>query len=100
MAHARYSRWNGARERSLNPDDVFSQLNDQLDETGDLQQSMRRLMQRGMGEDEDHVSGLDDLLSQLAREKRRIYEQYQIRSALDEIDEKLQNIFSTTCPAS
>jgi len=83
-----------ARDRSLKPDEVFDQLNDQLDETGDLQQSMRRLMQRGMGEDEEHVSGLDDLLSQLAREKRRMYEQYQIRSALNEMDEKLEDVVS------
>ena len=94
MVHARYSRWNGPRERSLNPEDVFDQLSDQMDETGDLQQSMRRLMQRGMGEDDDHVSGLDDLLSQLAREKRRMYEQYEIRSALGEMDQKLQDVVS------
>lgn len=94
MAHARYSRWSRGGRPSLNPEDVFDQLNDQLDETGDLQQSMRRLMQRGMGEEEDHVSGLDDLLSRLAREKRRIYEQYQIRSALNEMDQKLQDVVS------
>ncbi len=90
--HARYSRWNGFQDRSVRPDDVFDQLNEHLDETGDLQQSMRRMMQRGMGEDEERVPGLDDLLSQVAREKRRMYEQYQIRSALDEIQEMLQDI--------
>ena len=79
----------------MRPDEVFDQLNEHLDETGDLQQSMRRLMQRGMGEDEERVAGLDDLLSQVAREKRRMYEQYQIRSALDEIQEKLQDIVAS-----
>ena len=92
MIHARYSRWNGGRDRSFRPDEVFDRLNEHLDDTGDLQQSMRRLMQRGMGEEDDRVSGLDELLSRVAREKRRMYEQYQIRSALDEIQERLQDI--------
>ncbi len=92
MIHARYSRWDRGRDSSFRPDEVFDQLNEHLDDTGDLQQSMRRLMQRGMGEEEERVSGLDDLLSRVAREKRRMYEQYQIRSALDEIQERLQDI--------
>ena len=95
MIHARYSRWAGLQDRSIRSDEVFDQLNEHLDETGDLQQSMRRLMQRGMGEEDERVSGLDDLLSRVAREKRRMYEQYQIRSALDEIQEKLQDIVSS-----
>lgn len=92
MIHARYSRWDRGRDNSFRPDEVFDQLNEHLDDTGDLQQSMRRLMQRGMGEEDERVSGLDDLLSRVAREKRRMYEQYQIRSALDEIQERLQDI--------
>ncbi len=79
----------------MRPDEVFDQLNEHLDETGDLQQSMRRLMQRGMGEDEERIAGLEDLLSQVAREKRRIYEQYQIRSALDEVQQKLQELVAS-----
>jgi uncharacterized protein with von Willebrand factor type A (vWA) domain len=45
-----------------------------------------------MGEGEERVSGLDDLLSKVAREMRRLYERYQLRSALDQVGKKLESI--------
>ncbi len=76
------------------PDRVFDQLSEYLDDTGDLQQAMRRLVQRGMKNGEEKIAGLDELLSQLAREMRRLYERYQIRSALDQVGEKLQSLLA------
>lgn len=94
MIHIHYSRWNGLQQATFRGDEVFDQLNEYLDDTGDLQQSMRRLMQRGMGDGEERVSGLDDLLSRLAREKRRMYEQYEIRSALEGLERQLQDLLA------
>ncbi|NIO10054.1 MAG: VWA domain-containing protein [Deltaproteobacteria bacterium] len=71
---------------------IFDGLNEHLDSTGDLQQAMRRLMQRGMGEGEERVNGLEDLLSKVAREMRRLYEKYQLRSTMDQVGEKLESI--------
>ena len=38
MVHFRYSRWNGSTRDALDSDSVFDQLNDYMNETGDLQQ--------------------------------------------------------------
>ncbi len=91
MIRARYSRWAGGPPHSLAAEDIFGQLSDYLNDTGDLQQAMRRLTQRGLGNGEEKGPGLDELLSQVAREMRRLYERYQIRSALDQIGEKLKS---------
>ncbi len=42
MVHVRYSRWNADGRNSLDSESVFDQLNDYMNETGDLQQAMRR----------------------------------------------------------
>jgi uncharacterized protein with von Willebrand factor type A (vWA) domain len=92
MPRIRYSRWNGAPAESIGPESVFDQLNDYLNDAGDLQQAMRRLMQRGLRQGEKQVAGLDDLLSQVTREMRRLYDRYQIQSALDQVGQELQSI--------
>ncbi len=92
MPYIRYSQWTGTGAPSHSAERIFEGLNEHLNNTGDLQQAMRRLIQRGMGEGEERVSGLDDLLSKVAREMRRLYERYQLRSALDQVREKLESI--------
>jgi len=92
MPYIRYSQWTGTGAPSHSAEHIFEGLNEHLNNTGDLQQAMRRLIQRGMGEGEERVSGLDDLLSKVAREMRRLYERYQLRSALDQVREKLESI--------
>ncbi|MGH7772569.1 MAG: VWA domain-containing protein [Candidatus Binatia bacterium] len=92
MRRIRYSRWNSSSADSIGAESVFDQLNDYMNDTGDLQQAMRRLMQRGLKQGDKRVPGLDDLLSQVAREMRRMYERYQIQSALDQVEQKLQSI--------
>ncbi|MBI1994616.1 MAG: hypothetical protein HYS67_09495, partial [Deltaproteobacteria bacterium] len=92
MRRIRYSRWTDSAAESLGAESIFDQLNDYMNDTGDLQQAMRRLKQRGLKQDEKQMGGLDDLLSQVAREMRKLYERYQMQSALDEIEEKLESI--------
>src|SRR5919197_2085751 len=90
--HIRYSRWNGNGRDSLNRDSVFDQLNDYMNETGDLQQAMRRLMQKGIKQDDKQTKGIDDLLSQIAREMRKMYDEYRLQSAMDEVQEQLESV--------
>ena len=92
MRRIRYSRWNASSAESVGAESVFEQLNDHMNDTGDLQQAMRRLMQRGLKQGEKKVAGLDELLSQVTREMRRLYERYQIQSGLDEVEQKLRSI--------
>src|SRR5919201_3775244 len=92
MVHIRYSRWSGDGRDGLDSDSVFDQLNDYMNETGDLQQAMRRLMQKGVKQPEKQTKGLDDLLSQVAREMRKLYDEYRLQSAMDEVQDKLESI--------
>jgi uncharacterized protein with von Willebrand factor type A (vWA) domain len=92
MRKTRYSRWNDGASEEVGADSVFQQLNDYMSDTGDLQQAMRRLMQRGLKDGEKQVKGVEDLLSQVAREMRKLYERYRLQSALDEVREELDEI--------
>jgi hypothetical protein len=68
MVHIRYSRWDARARDSMDANSVFDQLNEYMNDTGDLQQAMRRL-------ERDHrlkkPKGIDDLLQQIAREMRK-----------------------------
>ncbi len=92
MRLIRYSKWNRSAGESLGENEVFDQFNDYMNDTGDLQQAMRRLMQRGLKQGDKEIAGLDELLSQVAREMRRIYERYQIQSALDQVGQQLKSV--------
>src|ERR1044071_2207368 len=92
MMHFRYSRWNGNLRDSLDSESVFDQLNDYMNETGDLQQAMRRLMQKGVKQNDKQTKGLDDLLSQVAREMRKLYDEYRLQSAMDEAQQQLDSV--------
>src|SRR5215475_13029923 len=92
MVHIRYSRWNGRGRDALDSESVFDQLNDYMNDTGDLQQAMRRLMQKGVKQGEKQTKGIDDLLSQVAREMRKLYDEYRLQSAMDEVQEQLESI--------
>jgi uncharacterized protein with von Willebrand factor type A (vWA) domain len=94
MVHIRYSRWDITRRDSLDSDDVFDQLNDNMNDTGDLQQAMRRLMQKGIKQGDKQTKGIDDLLSQVAKEMRKLYDQYRLQSAMDEVQEQLEECWS------
>jgi uncharacterized protein with von Willebrand factor type A (vWA) domain len=92
MRLIRYSKWNGSAQQDLNAEDMFDQLNEYMNDTGDLQQAMRRLMQRGIKQGDKDVAGIDDLLSRMAREMRRMYERYQLQSALDQVGQELKSV--------
>lgn len=92
MRKIRYSRWTNTSAEPPGAESVFDQLNDYMNDTGDLQQAMRRLKQRGLKQEDQRVAGLDDLLSQVAREMRRLYDRYQIQPALDQVQRELQSI--------
>ncbi|MBI4522892.1 MAG: VWA domain-containing protein [Deltaproteobacteria bacterium] len=92
MTRIRYSRWNDSQPEPIEAETVFDQLNDNLNDSGDLQQAMRRLKQRGLKQGDKRRPGLEDLLAQVTREMRRLYERHQLQSALDEVADKLQSV--------
>src|SRR5574342_554159 len=92
MVHIRYSRWDPRRRDSMDADSVFEQLNEYMNDTGDLQQAMRRLVQKGIKQGEKQHKGIDDLLQQIAREMRKMYDEYKLQSALDEVQQQLESV--------
>src|SRR5258706_42510 len=92
MRKIRYSRFDNSAAEALDGESVFDQLNDNMNDTGDLQQAMRRLMQRGLTQGEERVRGLKAMPSRLARKMRRMSEQYRLQSAQDQVKQDLDAI--------
>ncbi|MSP38361.1 MAG: VWA domain-containing protein [Deltaproteobacteria bacterium] len=92
MVHIRYSRWNTDGGHSLDAESVFDQLNENMNDTGDLQQAMRRLMQKGIKNGEKQTKGIEDLLAQVAKEMRKLYDEYRLQSAQEQMQDKLDSV--------
>ena len=91
----RYSQWDGSQVSPIDADQILDALSDDLMEFGDLQQSMRYLMQRGMEtEDGNYISGLRDLLRDLKEQRNQQLERYDMNSVLEDIKKQLDEILS------
>ena len=90
----RYSEWDGAQEiPPLDPDDVLNALTDDLMNFGDLQHALRNLMQRGMhNQMGDRTQGLRDLLQQLRQQRRQTLDRFNLSSAFDDIQKRLNDL--------
>jgi uncharacterized protein with von Willebrand factor type A (vWA) domain len=90
----RYSEWDGTQEiPPLDPDDVLNALTDDLMNFGDLQHALRNLMQRGMrNQTGDRTQGLRDLLQQLRQQRRQTLDRFNLSSAFDDIQKRLEDI--------
>src|SRR4030042_2135499 len=92
----RYSQWDGSQEvPPLDPDDILAGLPDDLMNFGDLQHSLRNLLQRGMRNPlGQRLQGLRDLLQQLRQQRRQSLDRYNLSSAFDDIQKQLEEILS------
>src|SRR5688500_3137553 len=90
----RYTEWDGTQEiPPLDPDDVLNALTDDLMNFGDLQHALRNLMQRGMRNPMgDRTQGLRDLLQQLRQQRRQNLDKFNLSSAFDDIQKRLEQI--------
>ncbi len=88
----RYSGWDGSQRVRLSADEVFERLSQFLSTTDDLQQAMEWMMRQGLEQGEEKVKGLDDLVRDLREEMRRRFRDSNLRSALSEPQQKLQNL--------
>jgi uncharacterized protein with von Willebrand factor type A (vWA) domain len=93
----RYSRWDGSQKLDdLDADDLLSAMSDDLLTDGDLARAMRRLFQRGARRpDGQPVPGLQDLLQRLRRQRQQRLDRYDLGSALDDIQRKLDDVLRT-----
>ena len=94
MVAFRYSEWDGTQEiPGLEADDVLEALSDDLMNFGDLQHSMRNLLQRGMKDQNgNRLQGLRDLLQQLRQQRRNQLDKYNLSSLMDDIKKRLDEV--------
>jgi uncharacterized protein with von Willebrand factor type A (vWA) domain len=92
MITIRYTEWDGTQRVRLSADQLFEELAKHLSSTDDLQQAMESMMRQGLDDEQGKLKGLDDLVRDLREEMRKRYREFNLRSALDEINQKLENI--------
>ncbi len=90
----RYSEWDGTQEiPPLDPDELLEALTDDLMNFGDLQHALRNLLQRGMRNPMgQRLEGLRDLLQQLRQQRRQTLDKYNLGSAFEDIQKKLDAV--------
>ena len=95
MITIRYFEWDGSQRVRLSADQMFEKLAEHLSQTDDLQQAMDWLMRQGVEDGEkEKLKGLDDLVRELREEMRKRYRESNLRSSLNEIQEKLAEILN------
>ena len=90
----RYSEWDGSQDvPPLDADDVLASITDDLMNFGDLQHALRNLLQRGMRDPlGQRLQGLRQLLQHLRQQRRQMLDHYDLSSAFDDIQKRLQEI--------
>jgi len=94
MITIRYSQWDGSQRVRLSADQVFEKLAEHLSNTDDMQQAMDWLMRQGVEGEEGKLKGLDDLVRELREEMRKRYREFNLRSSLDEMQQRLAEVLN------
>src|SRR5438270_12308933 len=90
-----YSRWDGTqRIEGLDADDILNALSDDYLEGGNLQQTLKRLMQEGIrSEDGRRTMGLRELMERMRNQRNEQLNRYNMASGvMDDLREKLEEI--------
>ncbi len=90
----RYSRWDGSRaDPPLDADQLLEGLTDDLMNFGDLQHSLRNMLQRGLRPaGQPPLDGLRDILQRLRQHRRDMLEQFNLQSVFDDLQGKIDEI--------
>jgi uncharacterized protein with von Willebrand factor type A (vWA) domain len=94
MVTTRYSQWDGTQRIKLDADKVFEKLAEYLSYTDDVRQAMDWMMRQGMDFDGVRVMGLDEFLEQLRQEMRQRYREFNLKNALSEMEQRLEDILN------
>ena len=89
-----YSRWDGSQKGfDLTPDDILSQLTDDLLYHGDVNAALRRMMQSGFDDrNGERIQGLREILEKLRKERKERLENHDLGGVYDEIAQELQDV--------
>jgi uncharacterized protein with von Willebrand factor type A (vWA) domain len=92
----RYSHWDGSQQvPDLDADDLLAAMSDDLMSDGDLWNALRRLLQQGAPHPQGRLPGLQDLLKQLRRRRQQRLDRYDLGSAMEDIERKLDEVIRT-----
>ena len=92
MVNTRYTQWDGSQKLKLDADKVFEKLAEYLSYTDDIRQAMDWMMRQGMDFDGVKVTGLEEFLEQLRQEMRQRYRDFNLKSSLSEIEQRLDQV--------
>ncbi len=92
MLTVRYTAWDGTQQVRLTAEQAFDKLSEFLSFTDDVQQAFDWLLHQGLEMEGIRVLGLDDLLEQLREAMRARYRDVNLRGALAELREKLDDL--------
>src|SRR5215471_4624173 len=92
MVTTRYTQWDGTQQLKLDADKVFEKLAEYMSYTDDVRQAMDWMMRQGMDFDGVQVMGLEEFIEQLRQEMRQRYRDFNLKNALSEMEQKLQDI--------
>lgn len=96
----RYVRWDG-RQRLPDPsaDELLEALSDDVMSGEDLDEALRRLLQRGYdrpaGAGGERIPGLQELIERLERQRQELLDRYRLGDVLADVREELDAIVST-----
>ena len=90
----RYTRWDGTQEVfPIDEDQIMEQLSEHLLGQGDVSAALRSLVQRGVrGRDEQHLSGIQDLIQSLRQQRQQLMGRYKLDSVLEDIRHQLGEV--------
>ena len=92
MVTIRYTQWDGSQKLRLDADKVFEKLAEYLSYTDDIRQATDWMMRQGMDFDGVKVMGLEEFLEQLRQEMRQRYRDFNLKNALSELEQRLDEI--------
>ena len=89
-----YRGWDDSQDTEiLSAEEILDNLSDELLSSGNLQQALQNLLQRGPGSAQsDQMQGLRDLLQQLRQMRRDQLDKYDLGSAIENINQTVENI--------
>jgi len=92
MAVIRYTQWDGSQRIRLDADKVLEKLSEYLSYTDDVRQAIDWLTRQGFDIDGSRVMGLDEFLEELRQEIRQRYRDFNLKNAMSEMEQRLQDI--------
>jgi uncharacterized protein with von Willebrand factor type A (vWA) domain len=92
MLVVRYTAWDGTQEVRPSAEQAFDKLSELLALTDDVQQALDWLLHQGFELEGIRVLGLDDFLERLRETMRARYREVNLRGALAEVRERLEEI--------